>query len=114
MKYAFGELVSTDTDLWLADLGGKMGYFNIANPEAINRDELCDGNIFIFRYEPDDQFATYVPIEKVEKVMDMHDELVGNLSMGVGLVEEPNDYSDGDLVEFLEDSKALLEKARTA
>jgi hypothetical protein len=34
--------------------------------------------------------------------------------MGVGLVEQPNDYNGRDLVEFLEDSKTLLEEARNS
>ena len=97
MKYAFGELVSTDTDRWLADFGRQYGgTFIVANPETIDEHERCDGNIFIFKFDPEDQFATHMPLEKVQRAFELNDRMAHVLRKTLGVLEQGPDWRDGE------------------
>lgn len=77
--YAIGELVSTHNANWMVLL--EEGTFIVSNTSEI-KDPADQKNILV-SYHPDDQFATYIPMEKVDgwrKAKHALDKLVNELT----------------------------------
>lgn len=68
MKYAFGELrlFSEHDNEWGMCIGQTV--YKLSNSTEIPDNVRFDGNIFLCRYLEEDQFATYIPVEKIEYI----------------------------------------------
>jgi hypothetical protein len=75
-KLSIGRLELQSDGRWAAHMQNGDGGWFVANTEAIPSSKLDDGEYHLFRYNEDDQFATYVDLHKLQG--DARDALSGD------------------------------------